>query len=305
MGQRLHFQPHGYTFSPSFKFYHIRLAISTGFAARRDYNPGMEIIYLDEVFLLDAVVDYFLLLGTAKVCALPYRRGRFLTGALLGAAWNCLGLLPGMAWLLRPVMCPVLAGAMTLAAFGGERRLGRCFVCFLGISALFGGTVYAACLFRGGGVLRLDMRVLILAFAVCWAAVSLLWRGGVKNASRRIREVTVSRGGRTVCLRALEDTGNGLVDPITGRAAFVAEAGAVRDLFSPADAAYLRSPPAEAVLHIPGARLIPYAGVEGESRLLLAFRPDAVTVDGRDRDDLIAAVAPARLGTDGTYDAVI
>ena len=47
----------------------------------------METIYLDELFLLDLVVDYFLLLGTAKVCALPYRRGRFLAGAALGAVW--------------------------------------------------------------------------------------------------------------------------------------------------------------------------------------------------------------------------
>ena len=265
----------------------------------------METIYLDELFALDLVVDYFLLLGTAKVCSLPYRRGRFLAGAALGAAWNCLGLVPGMGWLLCPAMLPVLALAMTLAAFGGERHLWRCFGCFLGISALFGGTVYAACLVRGGGRLRLDMRVLFLAFAVCWAAVSFLYRGGPKNAARRVREITVERRGKTVRLRALEDTGNGLGDPITGCAAFVAEAAAMRELFSPADAAYLKAPPVEAVLHIPGARLIPYAGVEGKSRLLLAFRPDAVTVDGQPRRDLIAAVAPGSLGTDGSYDAVI
>ena len=265
----------------------------------------MEIIYLDELFLLDTVVDYFLLLGTAKVCSLPYARGRFLAAAVLGAGWNCLGLVPGFGWLLQPVMVLVMAAAMTLAAFGGQRRLGRCFGVFLGVSALFGGTVYAACLFRGGGVLRLDMRVLGLAFAVCWAAVSLLYRGSAKAAARRVVDMTVERRGRTVRLRALEDTGNALVDPISGCAAFVAEAAAVEALFPPGDAAYLRAPPAEAALHIPGARLIPYAGVEGKSGLLLAFRPDKVTVEGRDRRDLIAAVAPASLGTDGSYDAVL
>ena len=45
--------------------------------------------------------------------------------------------------------------------------------------------------------------------------------------------------------------------------------------------------------------------MEGKSGLLLAFRPDRVTVEGRDRRDLIAAVAPASLGTDGSYDAVL
>ena len=267
----------------------------------------MRTIYLDELFALELAVDYFLLLGTAKVCALPYRRGRFLLGAALGAAWSAAGLLPGLGWLRLPAMYPVLAGAMTLTAFGGQRRLWRCFAGFLGVSALFGGAVYAASLIRGGGrgPLRLDMRVLLMAFAVCWAAVSLLYRGGAKNARRRVLDMTVERAGKTVSLRALEDTGNGLYDPVTGCAAFVAEAGALVPLFPARDAALLRGPPAEAVLRIPGTRLLPYSGVDGGHRLLLCFRPDRVTVDGQVRRDLVAAVAPAPLGTDGAYDAVL
>ena len=271
----------------------------------------MRTVYLDELFALNLVIDYFLLLGTAKLCALPFRRLRFLAGATVGALWCCIGLLPKMEWLNGPVMRLVLALAMTVAAFGGELRLWRCFASFLGVSALFGGAVYAAGLLRGGEsgpsgpLLHLDMRVLILSFAVCWTAVSLIFRGSVKNASRRILDVTLERGGKTVRLRALQDTGNALRDPISGCAAFVAEAGALGPLFPGGEAIFLRAAPTEAVLHIPGTRLIPYAGVDGKGRLLLAFRPDRVTVDGVPRHDLIAAVAPAPIGTDGTYDAII
>ncbi len=270
----------------------------------------MKTLYLDEQFLLELIIDYFLLLGTAKVCALPYRRLRFLAGAALGAGWSCASFLPELSWLAAPVMRPVLAMGMTLTAFGDQRRLFRCFGAFLGVSALFGGAVYAAGLLRlaqtggTGPLLRLDMRVLVLAFAICWAAVSLLFRAGTKNAARRIRDVTVERAGRSVRLRALEDTGNSLVDPISGCAAFVAEAAALGELFPGPEAALLRGPPTEAVLRIPGMRLIPYTGVGGGG-LLLAFRPDRITVDGRERRDLIAAVASAPLGADGMYDAVI
>ena len=268
----------------------------------------MKTVYLDELFCLNLAVDYFLLLGSARLCALPYRRGRYLGAAALGAAWCCAGLLPELAWLADPGMRPVLAGAMTLAAFGGERRLGRCLASFLGISALFGGTVYAAGLLRGGQagpLLHLDMRVLALAFAASWAALSLLCRGRSGSARRRVLTVTVERSGRTAALRALEDTGNGLTDPITGCGAFVAEAAALAPLFPAAEAAWLQAPAAEAALHIPGARLIPYAGVEGKSGLLLAFRPDRVTVEDRERDDLLAAVAPGAIGSDGHYDAIL
>ncbi len=269
----------------------------------------MEIVYLDELFALNLVIDYFLLLATAKICGLPFTRGRFALAAALGAGWSCLSLVPACAFLGAAPMRAVLALAMSLAAFGAERRLFRCFFAFLGVSALFGGAVYAAGLHRGigqtgGALTRVDMRVLALSFAVCWALVSLVFRRSAANARDVVRNVTVERGGATVRLRALEDTGNGLYDPITGRAAFVAEADAVAPLFPADAAAWLRAPPADACPHIPGTRLIPCAGVCGEG-LLLAFRPDRVTVDGVPRSDLLAAVSPRPLGGDGRFEAIL
>lgn len=270
----------------------------------------METVYLDELFVLNLVIDYFLLLATAKICALPFRRSRFAGAAALGALWSCLSLVPGLSFLGTALMHPVLAGLMTLAAFGREARLLRCCGAFLGVSALFGGAVYAAGLYRGGvpsggALVRADMRVLAVSFALCWALVSLVFRRSARKAARTVREVTLTRGGRTVRLRALEDTGNDLHDPITGCAALVAEAETAARLFAPDAAEWLLAPPVDAVRHIPGARLLPYAGVGGDGHFLLAFRPDSVTVDGAERHDLIAAVTPASLGGDGSYQAVI
>lgn len=270
----------------------------------------METIYVDELFLLNLAIDYFLLLGTARICALPYRRGRFAAGAALGALWCCLALVPGLSFLGAPLLRPVLALAMTLLAFGDQRKLLRCFGAFLGVSALFGGAVYGGALGRGGvarqgPLLRLDMGTLVLSFALCWAAVSLLFRRGVKHARRGYHTVTVEKNGRMVRFRALEDTGNDLYDPITGCAAFVAEAGAVKDLFPNTPESTLRGPPAEVLEKLPGMRLIPCAGIGGGRTLLLAFRPDRVTVDGEERRDLLAAISPTPIGTDGAYEAVL
>ena len=269
----------------------------------------MKTIYLDELFLLNLAIDYFLLLATAKICALPFRRGRFALAAALGGAWCCLALLPGLAFLRAPVMDPVLALLMVLVAFGAERRLWRCFFAFLGVSALFGGAVYAAALYRGvasrGPLIRLDMRVLALSFALCWALVSLVFRRSAKNAERTLHDVTLIRNGSRVALRALADTGNGLYDPLSGCPVLVAEAAAVAPLFPGGEAAWLTSTPVDAMVHIPGMRLIPWADICGERRLLLAFRPDRTEVDGSIRSDLIAAVAPADLGGGGSYQAIL
>ena len=269
----------------------------------------METVYLDELFLLNLIVDYFLLLATAKICALPFRRVRFAAAAALGALWSCASCAPELRFLRLPVMHPVLALGMTLLAFGRERRLGRCFFAFLGVSALFGGAVYAAALHRGlsagGPFLRVDMRVLALSFALCWAVVSLVFRRSAANASRSLREITLARRGRSVSFRALEDTGNGLYDPLTGCPALVAEADALQPLFPELPEGCLRGPPADALPLVPGARLLPYADVSGKTRLLLAFRPERTTVDGEPREELLAAVAPGSLGGDGSYQAII
>lgn len=270
----------------------------------------METIYVDELFVLNLAIDYFLLLATARVCALPCRRGRFAAGALLGSGWCCLSLVPGLTFLSLPILRPVLALAMTLLAFGDQRKLLRCLLSFLGVSALFGGAVYAATLGRGreylnGPLIRLDMGILALSFALCWAVVALLFRRGVTHARRGYHTVTVEKNGRTVRFQALEDTGNGLYDPISGCAAFVAEAGAVKELFPGVSESTLRGPPAEVMERLPGMRLIPCSGIGGGRTLLLAFRPDRVTVDGEERRDLIAAIAPHPIGTDGVYRAVL
>ncbi len=271
----------------------------------------METIYLDELFLLNLAIDYFLLLATARVCALPFRRSRFAAGAALGALWCCLSLVPGLTFLSQPLLRPALAMGITLTAFGDARKLFRCFFAFWGVSALFGGSVYAATLWQGspvhtgGKLLRLDMRVLTLSFALCWALVSLMFRRGIPAARRQYHTVTVEKKGVSVRFQALADTGNSLHDPLSGCAALVAEAGALKPLFPHTDEATLRGPPAEAVLRIPGMRLIPCATIRGDRQLLLAFLPDRITVDGLERSDLIVAIGPAPIGTDGAYQAIL
>lgn len=269
----------------------------------------MSVVYVEELFGLNLAIDYFLLLGTAKVCALPLRRRRYAASAALGSVWCCLALLPGLSWLGSGVMKTVLAVGICLAAFGREGRLWRSFGVFLGLSALFGGAVWAAGLQRGvwradGCLVRLDMRVLALSFAVCWAGIGLVFRRAAAKCERELPDVCIDRHGRSVTLRALRDTGNDLRDPLTGRRVLVAESDALAPLFDKAERRALKSEATEAVLRLQGFHLIPYASLGG-SGLLLCFRPERVTVNGEARDDLAVALAPTALDPDGEYRAIL
>ena len=49
----------------------------------------MTVVYLDRVLLLNLLVDYLLLLTTARLAGIPLRRGRLALCAAVGALYLC------------------------------------------------------------------------------------------------------------------------------------------------------------------------------------------------------------------------
>lgn len=274
----------------------------------------MDVIYLDSLFGLNLLIDYCLVLASARVCGVVLRRWRYALAALIGALYAALMVLPGCGWLANGAMKLALGAAMALIAFGGEAHLVRCTVVFFAVSAAFGGAVYAASMLAGvspgsGALVTVSGRVLALSFAACYAAVSLVFHRRAKAADREVRTVTVTLAGRSVTLKALRDSGNDLHDPVSGLPAAVVERAAVLPMF-PA----LHALPDDAVqaLEVLGALpectgrvvLLPYRAVGVAGALLPAFRPDSVMIDGAAEPMLLALSAQA-LTSDGSFAMVL
>ena len=247
----------------------------------------MDVIYLDRLFGLNLLLDYCLVLASARVCGVVLRRGRYLLAALTGALYAALMVLPGCSWLCSGAMKLALGAAMA---------------------------VYAASMLAGvspgsGALVTVSGRVLALSFAVCYAAVSTVFRRRAKTAAREVRTVTVTLAGRSTTVRALRDSGNDLHDPVSGLPAAVVERAAVLPLF-PA----LHALPDDAVqaLSVLGALpectgrvvLLPYRAVGVTGALLPAFRPDSVMIDGAPEPMLLALSAQA-LTSDGAFSMVL
>ena len=77
----------------------------------------MEVIYADSLVLLNAVIDYLLLLSAGKLCALPLRRGRMALGALWGGAYalGCAALGGALAHPLAKLAAGITDTAVTMA----------------------------------------------------------------------------------------------------------------------------------------------------------------------------------------------
>ncbi|MGX8693003.1 MAG: sigma-E processing peptidase SpoIIGA [Clostridia bacterium] len=253
----------------------------------------MEVIYVDRYFLLNLLIDYLLCLLSARVCGLLLRRRRYWLAAMLGAGYAVLTLLPGFSRLADAAGKIGCGVGMAAVAYGGEAKALRCGAVFLCVSAAFGGMLWALSL--AGGRPVFDARVLILSFALCYAGLELLFRGRAKLPERPRAEIRVSLGGRESRFMALVDTGNCLSDPSTGASVMLACPHALAPLFPGtdlgADPVTLASLPSLAGRF----RLLPFSAVGGRG-LLPVFRPERLSVGGKERRDLLVAVSAAAQG---------
>ena len=284
-------------------------------------GAGVTVIYVDTLFLLNALVDYLLLLGAAQLAGERLRRLRFTMGAVLGGGYAVAIFLPGGAFLQRlPCRLAVLA-LMSVAAYGGSRRLLRQSLLFLALSCALGGGVLAVSLLGGRGLTlsgsvvysAMDIKTVLLSAAGCYAAVTLVFRGLARHTASagELAAVRLALDGRSVELTALQDTGNTLTDPVAGIPVLVAEGALLLPLLPPGTlmAGELADPVAcmERLRDGPLAgrvRLLPYRAVGVERGLLLALRPDGLWVNG-ERRDMLAALSPTPVSDGGGYGALL
>ena len=83
----------------------------------------MTVVYVDSVFVLNTLMDYLLVLSTARLAGIPLRRGRYLLAGLLGGAYAVAVFLPGLEFLAETPVKLVVGVLLALIAYGGEERL--------------------------------------------------------------------------------------------------------------------------------------------------------------------------------------
>lgn len=261
-------------------------------------------VYIDSLFLLDFVIDYLLLLLTGKVTGSPLHRWRLLLAAALGGGYSVLCVVTALPALSHWAVKLSVGVLLVLLAYGHCRRLLRCTVIFLALSAAFGGGLYALELMLGRPLI-LQLPSVLLFSVAAYGVLSLAGRKLARHGPAQLRTLTVTFGGRSVTLTALVDTGNTLTDPMTGQGVPVAEGDALAALLPP-EADHRR--PTQCFETLPDPfrfRLLPYRSVGVDGGLLLAFRADALAVDGKPLPHRLIALSPTPVSDTGTYQALL
>lgn len=283
----------------------------------------MTVVYLDSLFLLNAVMDYLLLLCSARLAGEELHRLRMAAGGVLGGVYAAATVLPGMEFLLHPVYKIGSAVLMVVIGLGKSRRLLRQSVIFLALACAFGGGVLAVGLLGGrgmsldGGIIYsgMDLKIVLLSAAGCYAVFTL--------ALSRVGRHTVQTGelvptklrifDREISFTSLVDTGNTLTDPVSGRSVMVAEADRIAPLFPSEHTPMVEDllAPAQALSRLNTGvwrgrfRLLPYRSVGVECGLLLAVRMDHVYLNEEDQGAMLVALSPTPVSDGGGYRALL
>ena len=281
----------------------------------------MTVIYLDVLIGLNWVIDYFLLLAAAHLLSRKIRRWRVVLGAALGGAASAMVLMPKINGLLSFLLYAVVAALMVLVTyeFQSARLFLKTLLCFYAVSFSFSGIMYAiwycaapqGMIWRSGMVyFNISPLFLIILTVLCYLILTLLQRlVGRQDSPKKFFSVEVEVDGRKTEFRAMLDTGNTLVERISGAPVIVAEYNAVKDLIPEELTQIYAAGEVNRVENLEKPewrmrfRLIPFAGV-GTQSLLPAFFPDKVAVDKQEVDRACVAVCAQRLSS-GLYRALL
>lgn len=275
-------------------------------------------VYADLYFLINFSMDFLCFFLTARLLSYKLSLGRTLAASALGGLYAIAALFFGgsalVALLIDMAVCALMC-AVALFRPHEARRLPLYILVYIAISMVLGGVMTA--LFHLFNRLELPLGevaedgISVWLFAILGALGGLITHACNRffshRAARQHATVTLTCGASVRALQALCDTGNSLREPIGGRPCIVVDCDRLRGLLPPELLAAAKKgalPPADLLgRYAERICLIPAQSATG-SRMLIAFRPDRVTVDsGHGAHAVEALIVPSVL--DASTDALV
>ncbi|HHW41539.1 MAG TPA: sigma-E processing peptidase SpoIIGA [Syntrophomonadaceae bacterium] len=295
-----------------------------------DTMPGRPYIYVDILFIVNFVMDYIALWATARLSQIRCVPWRLATAACLGSCYSIFVLLPGLGFLTAFWVKFLVSLLMLVVAFipFHIKKFGRVLLYFYLIAFTMGGTVLGFIYLMSNFSINPSFSNLPIPYL--WLALGLgiailLGKWGVPSLKKSfLRDllrvpVIIKVGGRELKITGLVDTGNQLVDPLTGAPVVIVEHEVIapylppntRDLFGAGgelEVAKLSSSFREDGEVLP-FRLIPFTTIGKHHGMLVGFKPEEITILAGDQEirntNVVICLYNRRLSPRGAYRALI
>lgn len=257
-------------------------------------------IYIDSAFLLNLVMDLYLLGLTAKILGKTATYPRILLGSLTGALGYCMVLcIPKLPYGSRILLGMLPVGMLMIKITYRTKN-------FLELLRIM-GYIYFLSFLMGGFIIFLrgkipffktnENSILLLALSgfIGYAALKRLLSWWERNRHRCFCEVVLAGDQERLTVRALIDTGNGLVEPISQKPVAVLDEEVwkrMRKWMKPEK-----------------FKVIPYHSIGKERGLLEGYEVDALVVQGNGKEKqfehVIIAVFKGKVSGRGNYQMIL
>ncbi len=261
----------------------------------------MAIVFIDLFFIYNFTVNLILLLTAKMICFSKTKIIKIVIGAFFGAFYSVCHMILNFkglfAWLID---IAALLGVVVFVFFSHNiKQLIRNSVVFLIVNFIYGGAMFFLIYFLnlgihfGGGVFYVDIPalVLVLTTAAMFLMVNFVKRVTDRKMllSKNIYDLEIFVGTKSINVKALYDTGNLLIEPISGAPVILIEENSL----------------ISENIDITTFRFIPYKTAGGNG-YISAFTPDKIKIDNKKIDVLVyAAIISGILSKDGEYKAIL
>lgn len=280
----------------------------------------MRVVYIENVFFLNWIINYFLLLGSAGFAGVPLHRLRLAICSAAGGLYAVAVFLPQLA-ILSSLPSKLLAGCiMALTAYRPLQKRWYLTALFFLLSSALAGIVLAISLMSmrlneliaNIYYMRVTWPLLLATTTIMYFLLRLIFRQSARHGEGELMIITASIQHRQRQFSALHDTGNTLRDPVTGKAVLVLEQKSLQGFWSEKIEAILfsSSPSEEKMVRLYqegiGAdfTLLPFRSVGITSGLLLAVRSDYIKIGKTTYPNTLIALSDGPVSDGGSYQAL-
>ncbi len=269
------------------------------------------IVYADVLIFLNTLVDYFLLLATAKLAGEQIRTFRVVISAFIGGLSSLYIFFPKSNFIIELLYNSAVAFILSGLCFGVKRfkRYIKNTGIFFIITCSYAGIMFAFWLiFKPYGMVinnsivyfNISPTVLVVCSVVGYLIFSLLWR--IFKRSSPLAEkcsITVFADGRKIQLVAIADTGNSIEDIFENRDVIIVNKNDVEMLFGSCD--FLDNGDLKRRY-----RILPCSTVSGYDTLD-SYRCDSAVIEFEDKKTIIKKplLAVSKVALSDDYNAIV
>lgn len=172
-------------------------------------------VYIDVLFLENLMMDSLLLLSVRNIQKLSVGCLRVFIGAMAGAILTCIVVLVNLPMILKYLISYVFIAGVMVSVGLKQRTLFlvlRSEVLLYVVAMFYGGVMYFILPY-----IRIVSLFYVTAVVV-YFVVNLFWKilSGAVKQYKNVCKVTIFTTKGIFQMQALADTGNGLMDPVTG-----------------------------------------------------------------------------------------